>query len=78
VRWRLDRRRSSTSGARLGVAEGDKLLNAPDGSLGEVAPGKHRLILYVAPSPDLQAGARLRVYVQRPDKGLVAGATITN
>jgi hypothetical protein len=67
---------SGTSG--LGVVEGEKMLNAKDGSLGEVGPGMHRLVLYVAPAPGLQAGTRLRLYVQRPDKTLIAGATTTN
>jgi hypothetical protein len=67
---------SGTSG--LGVVEGDKVLNAAGGSLGELGAGKHRLTLYVAPSPRLQPGARLRVYVQRPDRSLIASATITN
>jgi hypothetical protein len=67
---------SGTSG--LGVAEGERLLNAADGSLPEVGPGKHKLTLYVATSSALQSGARLRLYVQRPDKTLLAGATVTN
>jgi hypothetical protein len=67
---------SGTSG--LGVVEGEKMLNAADGSLSELGPGMHRLVLYVAPSPGLPPGTRLRVYVQRPDKTLIAGATTTN
>src|SRR5882672_12448477 len=67
---------SGTSG--LGVVGGEKMLNAADGSLGELGPGMHRLVLYVAPSPGLPAGTRVRVYVQRPDKTLIAGATTTN
>src|SRR4051812_22004865 len=50
-----------TSG--LGVVEGDKMLNAADGSLSELGPGMHRLLLYVAPSPGTSARsppARLR------------------
>jgi len=62
----------------IGVVVGDKLVNAADGSLPELAAGPHRLVLYVAPSPAIQPGSRLRVYVQRPDKSLVGGATITN
>lgn len=67
---------SGTAG--LGVVEGDKVLNASDGSLPEVGPGKHRFLLYIAPSPSLQPGTRLRVYVQRPDKSLFAGASVMN
>ncbi len=67
---------SGTSG--IGVLEGDKLLNAKDGSLPELGPGPHRLTLYVAPSPAIAAGTKLRLYLQRPDKSLVAGATVTN
>jgi len=65
---------NGTSG--LGVVESDKMLNAKDGSL-EVGAGPHRFTLYVAPSP-AAAGTKLRVYVQRPDKSLVAGGTVTN
>jgi hypothetical protein len=67
---------SGTSG--LGVLEATKVLNAKDGSLQAVGPGPHQLQLYVAPSPTITAGTKLRVYVQRPDKSVVAGATITN
>jgi hypothetical protein len=65
-----------TSG--LGIAEGDKMLNAADGSLGELGAGPHKVTVYVAPSPALRAGTKVRVYVQRPDKSLVAGGTATN
>jgi len=67
---------SGTSG--LGVFEGDKALNAKDGSLDTLAAGPHHLALYVAPSATVSAGTKLRVYVQRPDKSLVAGATVTH
>ena len=67
---------SGTSG--LGVVEGDKLLNAADGSLGVIGPGKHHFVLYVAPSDGLKPGTLVRVYVQRPDNALLAGGTITN
>jgi hypothetical protein len=67
---------SGTSG--LGVTEGDKLLNAKDGSLPALAPGPHRLTLYVATTATLKPGVKLRVYVQRPDKTLISGATLTN
>jgi hypothetical protein len=67
---------SGTSG--LGVFEGDKALNAKDGSLDAVGAGPHRLTLYVAPSAAVAPGAQLRVYAQRPDKSLIAGATVSN
>ncbi len=64
--------------AGLGVFEGDKLLNATDGSLPALAAGPHTLTLYVTPLPMLTPGTRLRVYVLRPDKSLLGGQTITN
>jgi hypothetical protein len=67
---------SGTSG--LGVAEGDKMLNAKDGSLPALGAGPHRLTLYVAASATLKPGTKLRVYLQRPDKSLISGATLTH
>jgi hypothetical protein len=64
--------------AGLGVLEGDKVLNANDGSLQELGPGPHQLTLYVAPAAALTAGSKLRVYVLRPDKSVVAGSSVTN
>lgn len=64
--------------AGLGVFEGSQVLNAQDGTLQGVGPGPHVFTLYVAPSPAITAGTRLRVYVQRPDKTLVASAATTN
>jgi len=62
----------------LAVFEGDKLLNAPDGSLNAIAAGPHTFTLYSAPSDKLAAGTKLRVYIQRPDKSLVGGAMVAN
>ena len=62
----------------IGVFEGDKLLNNPDGALSEMSAGRRRLTLYVAPAPSVQSGTRLRVYVLRPDRTVAAGATLTN
>ena len=62
----------------LAVFEADKLLNAPDGSLAAIGAGAHTLTLYCAPADVLKAGTRLRIYVQRPDQSLVAGALVTN
>jgi len=62
----------------LGVFEGAKMLNGTDGSLQAVGAGAHDFVLYVAPSPALTPGMRLRVYLQRPDKTLIAGAIVTN
>jgi hypothetical protein len=64
--------------AGLGVVEGGKVLNAKDGSLQELAAGPHSLTLYIAPSPATPAGSKLRLYVLRPDKSVVAGSTVTN
>lgn len=65
-----------TSG--LGISEGEKLVNAADGSLTELGAGPHQVTVYVAPAPSVKAGTKLRIYVQRPDKSLVAGGTVTN
>ncbi len=67
---------SSTSG--LGVFESDKPLNSKDGALDPLGVGPHRLTLYVAPSEAVTSGTMLRVYALRPDKSLVAGATVTH
>lgn len=64
--------------AGLGVLEGDKVLNANDGSLQALGAGPHRLLLYVAPTAALSAGSKLRLYVLRPDNTLVAGNSVTN
>jgi len=61
----------------LGVLEGAQLVNAKDGSLTALGDGAHQLTLYVAPSPAAVAGLKVRVYLQRPDKTLVPGATLT-
>ena len=61
----------------LGVLEGEKLVNAKDGSLDGLGAGPHRLTLYVASSPAAAAGLKVRVYVQRPDNTLVPGAILT-
>jgi hypothetical protein len=66
----------TTSG--IGVFENDKMLNGPDGQLAGLGSGSHRLTLYVAATATLKAGTKLRVYLQRPDKSLVPGATLTN
>ena len=67
---------SGTSG--IGVAEGDKLLNTKDGSLGVLAAGAHRLTLYVAESATLKSARKLRIYVQRADRSVVAGGMLAN
>ncbi len=64
----------------LGVAafEGDKLLNAADGSLnGAIGAGEHTLTIYLANVPNVKPGKALRVWVQMPDHTMVAGPTIT-
>lgn len=63
--------------AGIGIATGEKLLNAPDGSV-KLGPGPHRLVLYVTPNPSLTTGTRVRIYVRRPDKTLAAGGTVAN
>jgi hypothetical protein len=63
--------------AGLGVVEDGKVLNAPNGSLPELAAGTHRLGLYISPAPEIQAGTRLRVYTQKPGRELVAWGTVT-
>lgn len=64
----------------LGLAafEGDKLLNAADGSLtGAIGAGEHTLTVYVANVPNLKPGKALRVWAQMPDHTVVAGPTLT-
>jgi hypothetical protein len=64
----------------LGVAafEGDKLLNAADGSLtGAIGAGEHTLTIYLANVPNVKPGKPLRVWVQMPDHTVVAGPTLT-
>lgn len=65
-----------TSG--LAVFEGDRMLNAADGSLPSLSAGPHTLSLYVAPNAALGASTRLRIYVLRPDKSLAPGATLAS
>ncbi len=65
----------ATSG--LGVFEGDKLKNEKDGSLPPLGAGPHTLSLYVSASPAIKTGTRLRIFVQRPDKSIVGGATVS-
>lgn len=67
---------SGTSG--LGVFEDAKILNGTDGALQPLGPGAHALTLYAAPSPALTSATRVRVYLQRPDKTLIAGNFVTN
>jgi hypothetical protein len=65
-----------TSG--IGVAENDRVLNQPDGSLPLLPAGPHRLTLFVAESATLTSAQRLRVYVLRPDRGLVGGGVLAS
>lgn len=67
---------SGTAG--LGVFEGAKPLNDEDGALGAIGDGPHQLTLYVAPSDAIPTGSKLRIYLQRPDKSLIAGGTVAN
>jgi hypothetical protein len=58
----------------VGVFEGDKLLNKPDGSIsGVLVSGEHTLSLYVEAAALLKAGKAVRVWVQMPDHTVVAG-----
>lgn len=66
----------TTSG--IAVFEGDKMVNAKDGSLPVLGAGPHRLTLYVAESATLKPGTKLRVYLQRPDKTLISGSMLTH
>jgi hypothetical protein len=63
--------------AGLGVVEGGKVVNASNGSLSQLGPGLHRVGLYVSPSPEIQSGTRLRVYVKKPSGELVASGIVT-
>lgn len=64
--------------AGLGVAEGDKLLNAPDGSVAPIGPGHHKLVFYVSASSAITPGTRLRAFMLRPDKAIVASNILTH
>ena len=64
--------------AGLGVFEEAKVLIGADGKQQPVGAGPHHFTLYLAPSPALSAGTRLRVYVLRPDETLLAGAIVAN
>ncbi len=64
--------------AGLGVAEGDKLLNAPDGSVAPLGPGHHKLVFYVSASSAIAPGTRLRAFMLRPDKAIVASNVLTH
>ena len=62
----------------LGVSEGNRLLNVPDGSLPLLGAGIHDLVLYVAAPDTVQVGTRLRLFVMRPDTSVLAGGMVTN
>jgi hypothetical protein len=59
--------------AGLVAFEGDKLLNAPDGSLRALSPGPHKLTIYMNDHAAIKDGIRL--FVQRAD-GSLAKSTI--
>jgi hypothetical protein len=64
------------SGARtvgVGVFEGDKLLNNPDGSLPPIAGGAHTLTLVLANSASLKVGKPIAVFIQTTDHQVVKG-----
>lgn len=65
-----------TSG--IGVFDGGRLLNGADGALPQLGAAHRRLTLYVAPSPAVRSGTKLRVYVLRPDRTVAAGSILTN
>ncbi|MBK6691117.1 MAG: hypothetical protein IPG50_02755 [Myxococcales bacterium] len=62
--------------AGVGVWEGDKLVNRPDGSIEPLGAGTHRLTLYVASTGILQPGVYVRLYALRPDKSVVRSAAL--
>lgn len=70
--------RSGAGTVGLGVAMGNRLLNAPDGSLPPLGEGTHDLVLYVPASDTVAMGTRLRLFVLRPDTSVVAGGMVTN
>ena len=43
-----------------------------------LAAGAHRLTLYVAESATLKSARKLRIYVQRADRSVVAGGMLAN
>ncbi len=62
----------------IGVFDAGKRLNGADGALPQLGAAHRRLTLYVAPSPAVQSGTKLRVYVLRPDRSIAAGSILTN
>lgn len=60
--------------AGLGVYEGDKLLNGPDGGIAALADGNHKLTFYIS-SKTIPAGA-LRVYAMLTDRTVVTGPVV--
>jgi hypothetical protein len=61
----------------IGVMEGDKLVNKPDGSLPALPGGAHTYTLILANSPSLKAGKPIGVFVQTPDHQVVKGPIVT-
>lgn len=61
----------------LGVFEGDKPLNKPDGSIsGALVKGERTLTLHAEGASLLKAGKMVRVWVQMPDHTVVAGPSL--
>lgn len=66
-------------GKTLGMAvfEGDKMLNAPDGSIrGKLTAGEHSVTLYIANVAGIKPGKSVRVYAQMPDGTVVASTPL--
>ena len=57
--------------AGIGIYEGDKLLNGPDGAIAPLADGKHKLTFYV--SAKTAPKDAVRVYAMLTDKTVVTG-----
>ncbi len=59
----------------IGVYEGERRLNAPDGHLPAIDPGKHGLTLYVS-SRDAPRAGGVRVFVRFTDGSIVKGPVV--
>lgn len=61
----------------LGIFEGDKLLNAADGSFKLDDDKEHKLTIYIVDTGAFSAGAKFKILGETPDHKVIEGPTIT-
>jgi hypothetical protein len=61
----------------LGIFEGDKNLNAADGSFKLDDDKEHKLSIYIVDTGAFSAGAKFKILGETPDHKVVEGPTIT-